>query len=165
MHRPTRPCRRLPYLFATCRFAHFLKCIVRDKIGSFKEREDMESWLNSWISQFVTTDEKAPDKHQGAASLADASVVVEEVPGNPGYYTSTLLPPSPLPTRRVNRLPALGHETPRQQGRRELVTKLQKKSQSAPSETSCQSLARGLSANTTPNRHLTKLIIWHQTTF
>src|SRR5213593_3457123 len=40
---------RLPYLFATCRFAHYLKCIVRDKIGSFKERSDMQTWLNNWI--------------------------------------------------------------------------------------------------------------------
>ncbi len=41
---------RLPYLFATCRFAHYLKCIVRDKIGSFKERNDMQRWLNQWRS-------------------------------------------------------------------------------------------------------------------
>src|SRR6058998_41097 len=43
---------RLPYLFATCRFAHYLKCMVRDKIGGFKERTDMEMWLNNWISKF-----------------------------------------------------------------------------------------------------------------
>ena len=47
---------RLPYLFATCRFAHYLKCIVRDKIGSFKEREDMERWLNKWIINYVDGD-------------------------------------------------------------------------------------------------------------
>jgi type VI secretion system protein ImpC len=40
---------RLPYLFACNRFAHYLKCIARDKIGSFKEREDMQRWLNKWI--------------------------------------------------------------------------------------------------------------------
>ena len=40
---------RLPYLFACCRFAHYLKCIGRDKVGSFKERSDMEKWLNNWI--------------------------------------------------------------------------------------------------------------------
>ena len=40
---------RLPYMFACCRFAHYLKCIVRDKIGSFKERADMERWLSNWI--------------------------------------------------------------------------------------------------------------------
>ncbi|MGH7439034.1 MAG: type VI secretion system contractile sheath large subunit, partial [Polyangiaceae bacterium] len=39
---------RLPYLFATCRFAHYLKCIVRDKVGSFKERDDMQVWLQKW---------------------------------------------------------------------------------------------------------------------
>ena len=42
---------RLPYLFATCRFAHYLKCIVRDKVGSFAERNEVETWLNNWIIQ------------------------------------------------------------------------------------------------------------------
>ncbi len=79
---------RLPYLFATCRFAHFLKCIVRDKIGSFKEREDMERWLNQWIMNYVTADAKAGEEIKAQFPLADASVTVEEVPGNPGYYTS-----------------------------------------------------------------------------
>jgi type VI secretion system protein ImpC len=79
---------RLPYLFATCRFAHFLKCIVRDKIGSFKEREDMERWLNQWIMNYVTADPKAGEEIKAQYPLADASVTVEEVPGNPGYYTS-----------------------------------------------------------------------------
>ena len=79
---------RLPYLFATCRFAHYLKCIVRDKIGSFKERDEMEHWLNKWISNFVTTDPNASDQAKSERPLADAQVVVEEVPGNPGYYSS-----------------------------------------------------------------------------
>ena len=47
---------RLPYLFACCRFAHYLKCIVRDKIGSFKEREDMQTWLQKWIMNYVDGD-------------------------------------------------------------------------------------------------------------
>src|SRR5260370_37679746 len=47
---------RLPYLFATCRFAHYLKCIVRDKIGTFKEREDMQRWLSGWIMNYVNAD-------------------------------------------------------------------------------------------------------------
>ncbi len=75
---------RLPYLFATCRFAHFLKCIVRDKIGSFKERSDMESWLNKWISNFVVTSDSASDDMKASYPLREAQVVV----GNPGYYTS-----------------------------------------------------------------------------
>ena len=51
---------RLPYLFATCRFAHYLKCIVRDKIGSFKERDDMQRWLQNWIIQYVDGDPATP---------------------------------------------------------------------------------------------------------
>ncbi len=80
---------RLPYLFATCRFAHYLKCIVRDKVGSFKERQDMESWLNAWISQYVLDNPSvASEKDKARRPLAGAEVVVEEVEGNPGYYQS-----------------------------------------------------------------------------
>ncbi len=79
---------RLPYLFATCRFAHFLKCIVRDKIGSFAERDDMEKWLNKWITNYVTTDPKASQEVKAKYPLAAAEVRVQEVEGNPGYYTS-----------------------------------------------------------------------------
>lgn len=80
---------RLPYLFATCRFAHFLKCIVRDKIGSFKERADMEKWLNNWIMNYVEPDPaNATEEAKARRPLAAAEVVVEEVEGNPGYYTS-----------------------------------------------------------------------------
>ena len=78
---------RLPYLFATCRFAHFLKCMVRDKIGGFKERADMERWLNDWIKQYCV-DSSASENDKARRPLADAEVKVEEVPGNPGYYTS-----------------------------------------------------------------------------
>ena len=79
---------RLPYLFATCRFAHFLKCMVRDKIGSFKERADMEKWLNNWIMQYVTSDPNASEEVRSKYPLAAAEVKVEEVPGNPGYYSA-----------------------------------------------------------------------------
>lgn len=80
---------RLPYLFATCRFAHYLKCIVRDKIGSFKERADMERWLNSWISNYVLTNPAlATEEDKAIRPLSAAEVVVEEVEGNPGYYAS-----------------------------------------------------------------------------
>jgi type VI secretion system protein ImpC len=78
---------RLPYLFATCRFAHYLKCMVRDKIGSFKEREDMQTWLNKWISQFCC-DSKSSEEVKARFPLAEARVEVAEVKGNPGYYTS-----------------------------------------------------------------------------
>ncbi len=47
---------RLPYMMATSRIAHYLKCIARDKIGSFMEREDAEQWLNRWIMDYVSPD-------------------------------------------------------------------------------------------------------------
>jgi type VI secretion system protein ImpC len=80
---------RLPYLFACCRFAHYLKCIVRDKIGSFKEREDMQIWLQNWIMNYVDGDPShSSESTKARKPLAAAEVVVEEVEGNPGYYTS-----------------------------------------------------------------------------
>lgn len=80
---------RLPYLFSTCRFAHYLKCIVRDKVGSFKEREEMQHWLQKWINNYVDmTPDISSEAVKAERPLAAAEVVVEEVEGNPGYYTS-----------------------------------------------------------------------------
>ena len=80
---------RLPYLFACNRFAHYLKCIVRDKVGSFKERDEMQRWLNRWIMNYVDGDPvNSSEETKAQKPLAAAEVVVEEVEGNPGYYTS-----------------------------------------------------------------------------
>ncbi len=80
---------RLPYMFATCRFAHYLKCIVRDKIGSFRERNDMQTWLQDWINNYVDFNaETSPEEVKARQPLAAAEVQIEEVEGNPGYYTS-----------------------------------------------------------------------------
>jgi type VI secretion system protein ImpC len=80
---------RLPYLFAACRFAHYLKCIVRDKIGSFKEREEMQRWLNAWIMNYVDGDPvNSSEATKAKRPLSAAMVTVAEVEGNPGYYTS-----------------------------------------------------------------------------
>jgi type VI secretion system protein ImpC len=80
---------RLPYLFATCRFAHYLKCIVRDKVGSFKERDDMERWLNRWILQYVDGDPAhSSEESKARKPLAAAEVRVQEIEGNPCYYSS-----------------------------------------------------------------------------
>lgn len=79
---------RLPYIFATCRFAHYLKCIVRDKIGSFKERADMERWLSDWISNYVTSDPNASEDVKAKYPLAEAKVTVDTIEGQPGYYSA-----------------------------------------------------------------------------
>ena len=80
---------RLPYLFACNRFAHYLKMMVRDKIGSFKSREAMERWLNKWILNYVDGDPlNSSESIKAQRPLAAAQVVVEEVEGAPGYYSS-----------------------------------------------------------------------------
>ncbi len=81
---------RLPYMMAACRFAHYLKCIVRDKIGSFKERDDMEVWLNNWVGQYVLASPAlATEEEKARQPLAEARVDVVENEANPGYYSAT----------------------------------------------------------------------------
>ncbi len=80
---------RLPYLFACCRFAHYLKYIVRDKIGSFKERDDMRRWLSSWIMNYVDGDPaNSSEEIKAQRPLAAAEIQVQDVEGNPGYYSA-----------------------------------------------------------------------------
>lgn len=80
---------RLPYLFAASRFAHYLKCIVRDKIGSFSSRDQMQAWLTNWVMNYVDGDPvNSSEETKARKPLSAAEVVVEEVEGAPGYYTS-----------------------------------------------------------------------------
>ena len=80
---------RLPYLFASCRFAHYLKCMVRDKVGSFAERDEMQRWLSTWIQNYVDLNSAtSPESVKAQKPLASAEVAVEEVEGNPGYYSA-----------------------------------------------------------------------------
>jgi type VI secretion system protein ImpC len=80
---------RLPYLFATCRFAHYLKCMVRDKVGSYQDQKSLETWLQNWINRYVEPNPAVASQDDKARRpLAEAKVVVEEDPSNPGYYKS-----------------------------------------------------------------------------
>ncbi len=80
---------RLPYMFAVCRFAHYLKCMVRDKIGSTKEKKQLQDWLQEWILQYV---DGAPDisseETKARKPLRDAKVEIFENEENPGYYNA-----------------------------------------------------------------------------
>ncbi len=78
---------RLPYLFASCRFAHYLKCMVRDKIGSTMNQEQLEGWLTRWISQYVGPPD-ASEQYKASHPLAEAKVVLEANEENPGYYSA-----------------------------------------------------------------------------
>ncbi len=77
---------QLPYMMATCRFAHYLKAMMRDKIGGFMSRDDCWRFLNRWISQYVTQDDKATQETKAKYPLREARVDVEEVKGKPGVY-------------------------------------------------------------------------------
>ncbi|MGP0021625.1 MAG: type VI secretion system contractile sheath large subunit [Candidatus Sulfotelmatobacter sp.] len=77
---------QLPYMMATCRFAHYLKAMMRDKIGGFMSREDAWRFLNRWISKYVTQDDKASGAQKAKYPLREANVEVEEVKGKPGCY-------------------------------------------------------------------------------
>ena len=79
---------RLPYLMATSRFAHYLKVMARDKIGSFMEVSDASKWLNDWIGNYVNASEGAGQEARARFPLREARVEVKEVPGAPGSYTA-----------------------------------------------------------------------------
>lgn len=79
----------LSYLFPVSRFAHYLKAIARDKIGTFKERNDMQVWLSEWINRYVLANPAmADDKAKAKRPLAKAEVQVDSVEGRPGYYNA-----------------------------------------------------------------------------
>jgi len=81
---------QLQYLLATSRFAHYLKAICRDKIGSFMTAKNCEDYLNSWISNYVLLDDNAGQKLKAAKPLREARVDVSEVPGKPGVYKAVV---------------------------------------------------------------------------
>jgi type VI secretion system protein ImpC len=77
---------QLPYLFATCRFAHYLKAIMRDKIGGFSSRGEIEKFLNRWMAQYSIADDSAGFETKAKHPLREFRVEVVEVPGKPGVY-------------------------------------------------------------------------------
>ncbi len=78
----------LPYILACSRFAHYLKAIMRDKIGGFTSREEIEKFLSNWIAQYVTSDETASHATKAKYPLREARVQVREIAGKPGSYTA-----------------------------------------------------------------------------
>ncbi|MEP6946612.1 MAG: type VI secretion system contractile sheath large subunit [Acidobacteriota bacterium] len=77
---------QLQYIFAVSRFAHYLKSMMRDKIGSFMSRGEAETFLNRWIHNYVTEDDTASASTKAKFPLREARVEVAEVPGKPGCY-------------------------------------------------------------------------------
>lgn len=77
---------QLPYIFAVSRFAHYLKAMMRDKVGSFMSRANCEDFLNKWINNYVLVDDMAPASAKAKYPLRDARIDVVDVPGKPGAY-------------------------------------------------------------------------------
>jgi type VI secretion system protein ImpC len=81
---------RLPYMFACCRFAHYLKVMVRDKVGSYYEKEQLQHWLTRWINEYVDADPKnSSESTKCRWPLAGAQISIKENEENPGYYAAT----------------------------------------------------------------------------
>lgn len=80
----------LPYVLAASRFAHYLKVIMRDKIGSFMTRDNVQTYLNNWIADYVLINDNAPQEIKAQYPLREARVDVSEVAGKPGAYRATV---------------------------------------------------------------------------
>jgi type VI secretion system protein ImpC len=80
----------LPYMLASSRFAHYLKVIMRDKIGSFMSKENVANYLNTWISQYVLLTDDAPQAVKASYPLREARVDVFDIPGKPGCYKAVV---------------------------------------------------------------------------
>jgi len=77
---------QIPYIMAVSRFAHYLKAMMRDKIGSFMSRTEAEAFLNRWITRYVVPDDTASIEAKARAPLREARIDVSEIPGKPGCY-------------------------------------------------------------------------------
>lgn len=77
---------RLPYILAASRFAHYLKVIFRDKIGSFQSKETLSTYLNRWVNNYVLATDDAGQELKARYPLREARIDVTEVPGNPGAF-------------------------------------------------------------------------------
>jgi type VI secretion system protein ImpC len=77
---------QLQYIMAVSRFAHYMKAMMRDKVGSFMSRGNVQDFLNRWIAQYVLLDDNASQDKKAQYPLREAQVVVEDVPGKPGVY-------------------------------------------------------------------------------
>lgn len=77
---------QLQYILAVSRFAHYLKSMMRDKIGSFMTRKNAEDFLNRWIASYVLLDDNASQEAKASHPLREARIDVSEIPGKPGAY-------------------------------------------------------------------------------
>ncbi|HYG86107.1 MAG TPA: type VI secretion system contractile sheath large subunit [Azospirillum sp.] len=80
----------LPYMLVSSRFAHYLKVMLRDKIGSFQTRGNITNYLNTWISNYVLLDDDATQGMKARFPLREARIDVYDVPGRPGVFRANV---------------------------------------------------------------------------
>lgn len=81
---------RLSYMLAACRFGHYIKAMMRDKIGRFMSAGDVQTFLQKWLAQYVILNDNAPQDLKAKFPLREGRVEVSNVPGKPGSYTATV---------------------------------------------------------------------------
>lgn len=81
---------RLPYILNASRFAHYIKVIMRDKIGSFLTKDNVAQYLNTWIANYVLLNDDAPQSVKARYPLREARIDVYDIPGKPGSYRSVV---------------------------------------------------------------------------
>src|SRR4026209_2985054 len=81
---------QLPYVTAASRFAHYIKAMMRDKVGSFMTKENVADYLNKWIADYVLLDDRASQASKASYPLREARIDVEDVPGKPGVYKAVV---------------------------------------------------------------------------
>jgi type VI secretion system protein ImpC len=81
---------RLPYLLAASRFAHYIKAIMRDKVGAFLTKDNVSFYLNNWVASYVLLNDGASQEMKAKFPLREARIDVFDVPGKPGSYKATV---------------------------------------------------------------------------
>lgn len=81
---------QLPCILAASRFAHYIKVIMRDKVGSFASRENVETFLNTWIADYVLVNDNASQSLKAQYPLREARIDVTEDASKPGCYRATV---------------------------------------------------------------------------
>ncbi|MDR0695592.1 MAG: type VI secretion system contractile sheath large subunit [Holosporales bacterium] len=81
---------RITYILAASRFAHYIKVLMRDKIGSFLTKENVEYYLNTWLSSYILLNDDAPASIKAEYPLREGRIDVYDVPGAPGSYRSVI---------------------------------------------------------------------------
>jgi type VI secretion system protein ImpC len=89
-NRNARLSAQLPYIFAICRFAHYMKVMMRNKIGRYMSQADVQRFLSTWIAEFVLDQDDATQEQKAKRPLREASIVVDEDPAKPGVYRTTM---------------------------------------------------------------------------